>query len=105
VRFVEMIGYFFVIIVILLLLVFTYQHLHRFLGESKKQQEKVLKGYYLVSHTYEEKSTNQQSHYYGVFQQGDQSYTLEISLSLFLQLHPPMRGELIAQDGKVQTFS
>ncbi len=100
-----MIGYIFIGLVILLLFLFTYQHLRRFLRESKKQQEKVLKGYYLVSHTYEEKSTNQQSHYYGVFQQGDQSYTLEISLSLFLQLHPPMRGELIAQDGKVQTFS
>ncbi|KPG71584.1 hypothetical protein AEQ18_04385 [Enterococcus sp. RIT-PI-f] len=98
-------GYIFIGLVILLLFLFTYQHLRRFLSESKKQQEKVLKGYYLVSHTYEEKSTNQQSHYYGVFQQGDQSYTLEISLSLFLQLHPPMRGELIAQDGKVQTFS
>ena len=100
-----MIGYIFIGLVILLLFLFTYQHLRHFLSESKKQQEKVIKGYYLVSHTYEEKSTNQQSHYYGVFQQGDQSYTLEISFSLFLQLHPPMRGELIAQDGKVQTFS
>lgn len=96
-----MLGYLFVVVVILCLFIFTYQHLRRFLFESKKQQETV-RGYYLVSHTYEE--TNGQSRYYGVFQQGSQQVTLELSLQLYLQIKPPMRGELVALDGKVRSF-
>lgn len=97
-----MLGYLFITIVVLLLFIFTYQHVRRFFSESKKQQTTGLSGYYLVSHTYEE--TNHPSHYYGVFQQGEHSYTLELTLQLYLQIKPPMRGKLVAQDGKVQSF-
>ena len=55
-----------------------------------------------MSHTYEEK--REQTHYYGVFQQGDKELILEMSLQLYLQLQPPQRGMLTAKEGRVLSF-
>ena len=48
-------GYLFLIAVVILLILFTYKHIRRFLSETKKRNETMEQGYYLVSHTYEEK--------------------------------------------------
>ena len=74
-------GYVVLIVVVILLILFTYKHIRRFLSETKKRNETMEQGYYLVSHTYEEK--REQTHYYGVFQQGDKELILEMSPSLF----------------------
>ncbi|MGF1945447.1 hypothetical protein, partial [Enterococcus casseliflavus] len=70
--------------------------------ETKKRNETMEQGYYLVSHTYEEK--REQTYYYGVFQQGDKELILEMSLQLYLQLQPPQRGMLTAKEGRVLSF-
>ena len=48
-------GYVVLIAVVILLSFFTYKHIRRFLSETKKRNETMEQGYYLVSHTYEEK--------------------------------------------------
>lgn len=63
-----MLGYLLLAATLILFLFYTYQHLRRFLRETKKGQEDVEKGYYLLSHTYEDQ---EKASYYGVFQQGD----------------------------------
>ncbi len=42
-----------------------------FYGKLKKKQEDVEKGYYLLSHTYEDQ---EKASYYGVFQQGEKRH-------------------------------
>lgn len=95
-------GYLFLIAVVILLILFTYKHIRCFLSETKKRNETMEQGYYLVSHTYEEK--REQTYYYGVFQQGDKELILEMSLQLYLQLQPPQRGMLTAKEGRVLSF-
>jgi hypothetical protein len=97
-----MVGYLLIAAILVLFVYYTYQHLRRFLRATKKGQEGVEKGYYLLSHTYEDPA---ETGYYGVFQQGEKTLTLEMSLQLYLHTSPPQRGELIAKDGKVIAFN
>ncbi|MCU7700936.1 hypothetical protein ODV97_14285 [Enterococcus gallinarum] len=55
-----------------------------------------------MSHTYEDQ---EKASYYGVFQQGEKTLTLEMPLQLYLHTSPPQRGELVAKDGKVIEFN
>ena len=96
-----MLGYLLLAATLILFLFYTYQHLRRFLRETKKKQD-VEKGYYLLSHTYEDQ---EKASYYGVFQQGEKTLTLEMPLQLYLHTSPPQRGELVAKDGKVIEFN
>ena len=59
-------------------------------------------GYYLVSHTYEEK--REQTHYYGVFQQGRQrADTRNVATTLFATA-AAATGMLTAKEGRVLSF-
>lgn len=97
-----MLGYLLLAATLILFLFYTYQHLRRFLRETKKKQEDVEKGYFILSHTYEDQ---EKASYYGVFQQGEKTLTLEMPLQLYLHTSPPQRGELVAKDGKVIEFN
>jgi hypothetical protein len=95
-----MIGYLVLAVTAGLFVFYTYQHFQRFFREVKGTD--VEKGYYLLSHTYENQSDGC---YYGVFQQGEKTLTLEMSLQLYLHVRPPQRGELVAEAGKVIEFN
>ena len=96
-----MLGYLLLAATLILFLFYTYQHLRRFYGKLKRNK-KTLKRVFLLSHTYEDQ---EKASYYGVFQQGEKTLTLEMPLQLYLHTSPPQRGELVAKDGKVIEFN